>query len=118
MSSIPPSIRKFLNSGRGEIHQLEHEYHVWLISSILAGISSILLFIAILLIFALESNEELVFIRLTIGISAISNVVIFYIVFQETLNRRRYLLEIQRLMKNGLTFLDSIRRGFQDMFRR
>ncbi len=51
-----------------------------------------------------------------VGFAAISNVGIFYLVFQETLSRRRYLLEIQRLMMNGLSFLDSIRRGFKDMF--
>ncbi len=116
MSVIPPSIRKFLDSGRGEIRQLEHEYHIWLIATLLAGITSILLIIALLLLFTIESNNNLIFIRIIIGLAFISNVIIFSIVYQETLSRRRYLLEIQRLMMNGLSFLESIRRGFRDMF--
>ncbi|MHA1977373.1 MAG: hypothetical protein ACW98I_10765 [Candidatus Hodarchaeales archaeon] len=116
MSAIPPSIRKFLDSGRGEIRQLEHEYHIWLVTSILAGISCILLIIGTLLLFTLENNENLLFIRVLIGLAAISSTIIFYLVFQEMVRRRNYLLEIQRLMMNGLSFLDSIRRGLKDMF--
>ncbi|PWI49264.1 hypothetical protein CEE45_02670 [Candidatus Heimdallarchaeota archaeon B3_Heim] len=80
------------------------------------AISTILLIVASILLFAFESNENLIFVRLIVGFAAISNVGILYLVFQETLSRRRYLLEIQRLMMNGLSFLDSIRRGIKDMF--
>ena len=51
-----------------------------------------------------------------VGVAVIINIVIAYFMFQEVLNRRRYLLEIQRLMKNGLSFLDSIGRGLKDFF--
>ena len=118
MAAIPPSIRKFLDSGRGEIHQLEHEYHIWFVATLLTGVSSILLIIVNFMLFTLENNEDLIIIRLLIGIVTVSNTVIFYIVFQEMQSKKRYLLEIQRLMMNGLSFLDSIRRGFKDMFGR
>jgi len=118
MSAIPPSIRKFLDSGRGEIRQLEHEYHIWLVTTVLMAFMTILLLTALTLLFAVDSNEDLFLIRIIVGLAVIGNSVIFSIVYQEMVSRRRYLLEIQKLMKNGLSFLDSIRRGFKDMFGR
>ncbi|MHA1994997.1 MAG: hypothetical protein ACW97Z_10680 [Candidatus Hodarchaeales archaeon] len=116
MSAIPPSIRKFLDSGRGEIRQLEHEYHIWLIATSLTIFTTILMITALTLLFTLESNENLTIIRIFIGLAVIGNITVFYFIYQEMASRRRYLLEIQKLMKNGLSFLDSIRRGFKDMF--
>ena len=116
MSAIPPSIRRILNSGRGEVKELEHEYHIWLVLSGLATLSCILLLGASIILFSLDNNQSYLFIRLMVGVAAIINVFISYVVFQETLNRRRYLLEIQRLMKNGLSFLDSLGRGLKGLF--
>ena len=116
MPSIPTSMRKILNSGKGEVNQLEHEYHIWLVLSGLAIISCILLLGTSISLFSLNNNNSFLLIRLMVGIAAIINIVIAYVIFQEVLNRRRYLLEIQRLMKNGLSFLDSIGRGLKDIF--
>ena len=116
MSAIPPTIRKFLDSGRGEIRQLEHEYHVWFLTTVLTVISTIILIGVSLALFTLENSDSLIVIRLAVGIAIMINVFVTYVVFQETMTRRRYLLEIQKLMLNGLSFLDSIRRGFKDMF--
>ncbi|MHA1946923.1 MAG: hypothetical protein ACXAC6_11680 [Candidatus Hodarchaeales archaeon] len=116
MSAIPPSIRKILNSGRGEVKQLEHEYHIWLVLFGLASLSCILLLGTSISLFSLDSNNSYILIRLMVGVAAIINIFITYIILQETLNKRRYLLEIQRLMKNGLSFLDSIGRGLKGLF--
>ena len=116
MSAIPPTIRKFLDSGRGEIRQLEHEYHIWFLTTALSSVSVITLIGVSLALFALESADSLIVLRYAIGIAIMINVFVTYVVFQETMARRRYLLEIQKLMLNGLSFLDSIRRGFKDMF--
>jgi len=116
MRAVPPSIRKILNTGRGEVNQLEHEYHIWLVLSGLAIVSCILLLGTSVSLFSLDNNDSYFLTRLMVGIAAIINIVIAYVVFQEALNRRRYLLEIQRLMKNGLSFLDSIGRGLRDLF--
>ncbi len=116
MPSIPTSMRKILNSGKGEVNQLEHEYHIWLVLSGLATGSCILLLGASISLFSLDSNQSYLFVRLMVGMAAIINMFITYIVLQETLNRRRYLLEIQRLMKNGLSFLDSLGRGLKGLF--
>ncbi len=116
MSIIPPSIRKILNSGRGEVNQLEHEYQIWLVLSGLSIISCIMLIGTSVGLFSLDSNNSYFLIRLMVGIAAIINIIIAYVIFQETLNRRRYLLEIQKLMKNGLSFLDSISRGLKGLF--
>ena len=116
MSAIPSSIRRFLDSGRGEIRQLEHEYHIWLLTTVLSFISVILLMGISIMLFTLDTTSSLNIIRLAVGLAIFINIFVTYIIFQETLNRRRYLLEIQKLMLNGLSFLDSIRRGFRDMF--
>ena len=116
MSAIPHSIRKFLDSGRGEIRQLEHEYHIWLLTTVLAFCSSMLLIGVSIALFALNTSDSLIVVRLAIGVTVIINIFVTYVTFQETLTRRRYLFEIQKLMLNGLSFLDSIRRGFKDMF--
>ena len=116
LSAIPPSIRKILNSGRGELKQLEREYQIWLVLSGLATVSCILLLGTSISLFSLDSNDSYLFVRLMVGVAAIINMFITYIVLQETLNRRRYLLEIQRLMKNGLSFLDSLGRGLKGLF--
>ena len=116
LSAIPPSIRKILNSGRGEVKQLEHEYHIWLILSGLAIFSCILLFVTSISLFSLDSENSYLLVRLMVGVAAIINIFITYILLQETLNRRRYLLEIQRMMRNGLSFLESLGRGLKDLF--
>jgi hypothetical protein len=116
LPAIPTSIRKILNSGRGELNQLEHEYHIWLVLSGLTTISCILLLGASISLFSLDSNSSYFLIRLMVGIAAIINIAMAYVVIQEALHRRRYLLEIQRLMKNGLSFLDSIGRGLKGFF--
>ena len=116
MAAIPPTIRKFLDSGRGEIRQLEHEYHIWFLTTVLTVVSSIILIGISIALFTLENSDSLIIIRLAIGIALMINIFVAYVVFQETMVRRRYLLEIQKLMLNGLSFLDSIRRGFKDMF--
>jgi hypothetical protein len=116
MSAIPPSIRKILDSGRGEVRQLEREYHIWFITTIISALSCILLVSISLILFSVDTTDSLVLIRLVIGVVILLNMIITYMVFQETLARRRYLLEIQRLMLSGLSFLDSLRRGFRDMF--
>ena len=67
-------------------------------------------------LFSLNTDNSYLLVRLMVGVAAIINIFVTYILFQETLNRRRYLLEIQRLMKNGLSFLDSIGRGLRGLF--
>ena len=116
LSAIPPSIRKILDSGRGEVRQLEREYQLWFVLSVLAFFSCILLLGTSVLLFSLDDSSSYLLIRLMVGVAAIVNIFITYIIFQETLNKRRYLLEIQQLMKDGLSFLDSLRRGLGGLF--
>ena len=96
--------------------KFSHEYHIWLVSTLLAVFTNILLFTVLILLFALESNDNLIFIRLIVGVAVIGNIILLYIIYQEMISRRRYLLEIQKFMRDGVSFLDSIRRGFKDMF--
>jgi MFS family permease len=116
MSAIPSSIRKFLDSGRGELKQLEQQYHIWVIITILAVGAGLLMFIVSIMLFLYEGNEDLALIRLLIGLAAGADVVVSYFVFSETIARRRYLLEVQRLMMSGLSFMDGIRRSLKEFF--
>ncbi len=116
MSAIPPSIRKILDSGRGEVAQLEQQYHIWLLVTVLSVGAGVILLGVSLMLFLLETNADLTLVRLLIGLAAGADFIASYFVFQETLARRRYLLEVQRLMVSGLSFLDSVRRGFRDLF--
>ncbi len=115
-SAIPPSIRKILDSGRGEVAQLERQYHIWLFITILAVFAGVLMLGVSIILFLLDTSEDLSVVRLLIGVAAGADFIVSYFVFQETLARRRYLLEVQRLMLQGLSFLDSVRRGFRDLF--
>ena len=116
MSSIPFRLRSLLDSGRGEVRQLEHEYHRWLVVTILSLSSCMFLLFSFLLLFTIETSSSLLLPRLLMSLTLISNIIVSYCVYQETLTRKRHLLEIQRLMLTGLSFLDSIRRGFQERF--
>ena len=116
LSVIPPSIRKIISSGRDEISQLEHQYHIWFLLSGFSIFSSILLLITTISLSLVTDNSNLLLIRLMIGVATIINITLSYIVILETINRRRYLLEVQRLMKSGLSFLDSISRGLKGLF--
>jgi len=69
-----------------------------------------------IILFLLDTSEDLSVVRLLVGVAAAADFIVSYFVFQETLARRRYLLEVQRLMLQGLSFLDSVRRGFRDLF--
>ncbi|MFX1282073.1 MAG: hypothetical protein ACFFB5_00400 [Promethearchaeota archaeon] len=115
-SAIPPSIRKILDSGRGEVTQLERQYHIWLFVTILAVSAGVLMVGVSIILFLLDTSEDLSIVRILIGVAAAADFIVSYFVFQETLARRRYLLEVQRLMLQGLSFLDSVRRGFRDLF--
>lgn len=115
-SAIPPSIRKILDSGRGEVAQLERQYHLWVFITVLAVTAGVLLIGVSIILFLLETNEDLSVVRLLIGIAAGADFIVSYFVFQETIARRRYLLEVQKMMLQGLSFLDSVRRGFRDLF--
>ena len=117
MSSIPHRIRNLLDSGRGEVRQLEHEYHIWLVITIFSITSCVFLFLSSLLLFDVETPSTLLLPRLLIGFTLILNIIVTYYIYQETLTRRRHLVEIQKLMLTGLSFLDSLRRGFQDRFK-
>jgi MFS family permease len=116
MSAIPSGIRKFLDSGRGELKQLEQQYHIWVIITILAVGAGLLMFVVSVMLFLYEGNEDLALIRLLIGLAAGADVVVSYFVFSETIARRRYLLEVQRLMMSGLSFMDGIRRSLKEFF--
>ena len=116
MSAIPTGIRKILDSGRGELKQLEQQYHIWLIITILSIGTGIILFIVSIMLFLDERSEELSIIRLLIGIAVGSDIIVSYFVFSETIARRRYLIEVQRLMMSGLSFMDGIRRSLKDIF--
>ncbi len=116
MSAIPSGIRKFLDSGRGELKQLEQQYHIWLFITVLSIGTGIILFIVSIMLFLHERSEELWIVRLLIGIAIGTDIIISYFVFSETLARRRYLLEVQRLMMSGLSFMDGIRRSLKDIF--
>jgi MFS family permease len=116
MSAIPTGIRKFLESGRGELKQLERQYHIWLILTILSIGTGVILFIVSLMLFLDERSEELSIIRLLIGIAVGSDIIVSYFVFSETVARRRYLLEVQRLMMSGLSFMEGIRRSLKEIF--
>ncbi|MFX0016570.1 MAG: hypothetical protein ACFFB2_18715 [Promethearchaeota archaeon] len=115
-SVVPPSIRKILDSGRGEVAQLERQYHIWVLITALAIFAGIIMMGVAIILFLIETNENLTIVRLLVGIAAGADFIVSYFVFQETLARRRYLLEVQKLMLQGLSFLDSIRRGFRDFF--
>ena len=116
MSAIPTGIRKFLDSGRGELKQLEQQYHIWLLITILAIGAGILMFVVSIMLFLYEGNVDLALIRLLIGVAAGADLVVSYFVFSETIARRRYLLEVQRLMMTGLSFMDGIRRSLKEFF--
>ncbi len=116
MSAIPQSIRKILDSGRGDVDQLERQYHIWLLVTVLALIAGVLMFGVLIILFLLDTGENLTIVRLLVGLAAGADFIVSYFVFQETLARRRYLFEVQRLMLSGLSFLDSVRRGFRDLF--
>lgn len=117
VSAIPPSIRKILDSGRGEVVQLERQYHIWVLITVLSFFAGGLMVGVSIILFLLDSSENLTIVRLLIGVAAGADFIVSYFVFQETLARRRYLLEVQKLMVSGLSFLDSVRRGFRDLFR-
>ncbi len=117
VSAIPPSIRKILDSGRGEVTQLERQYHIWVLITVLSFFAGGLMVGVSIILFLLDSSENLSIVRLLIGVAAVADFIVSYFVFQETLARRRYLLEVQKLMVSGLSFLDSVRRGFRDLFR-
>ena len=117
MSAIPPSIRKILDSGKGEVTQLERQYHIWVLITVLSFFAGGLMVGVSIILFLLDSSENLSIVRLLIGVAAVADFIVSYFVFQETLARRRYLLEVQKLMVSGLSFLDSVRRGFRDLFR-
>ncbi|NHJ03149.1 MAG: hypothetical protein EAX86_13515 [Candidatus Heimdallarchaeota archaeon] len=116
MSSIPPSIRKILDSGRGEIRQLEREYHLWLILTFLAFSTSFILFCLILILSISGLNGNLLLVKIFVSLSAIINLVIGYFLLQETLERRQYLQEVQKLMLQGLSVIDGIRKSFRELF--
>jgi len=67
MSSIPHRIRNLLDSGRGEVRQLEHEYHIWLVITIFSITSCVFLFLSSLLLFDVETPSTLLLPRLLIG---------------------------------------------------
>ena len=69
-----------------------------------------------IMLFLLETEEDLSVVRILIGVAAGADFIVSYFVFQETIARRRYLLEVQKMMLQGLSFLDSVRRGFRDLF--
>lgn len=115
-SAIPPSIRKIIDSGRGEVAQLERQYHLWVLITVLAVTAGVLMIGASIILFLLETDEDLTIVRLLIGLAAGADLIVSYFVFQETIARRRYLLEVQKMMLQGLSFLDSVRRGFRDLF--
>lgn len=115
-SAIPPSIRKIIDSGRGEVAQLERQYHLWVLITVLAVTAGVLMIGASIILFLLETDEDLTIVRLLIGLAAGADFIVSYFVFQETIARRRYLLEVQKMMLQGLSFLDSVRRGFRDLF--
>jgi MFS family permease len=116
MSAIPPSVRKILDSGRGEVTQLQRQYHIWLITTIIAFSAGILLIGVSIILFLVDKEDSLIIVRILVGVAAGADFIVSYVVFQETLARRRYLLEVQRLMVSGLSFLDSVRRGLRDLF--
>ena len=116
MSAIPTGIRKFLDSGRGELKQLEQQYHIWVVITILAVSAGVLMLIVSIMLFLYERNDELALIRLLIGLAAGADLVVSYFVFSEMIARRRYLLEVQRLMMTGLSFVDGIRRSLKEFF--
>ena len=116
MSAIPPGIRKILDSGRGEVAQLERQYHIWVLITVLAVFAGVLMVGVSIILFLLDTSDDLTIVRLLVGLAAGVDFVVSYFVFQETLARRRYLLEVQRMMLQGLSFLDSVRRGFRDLF--
>ncbi|MHA2225567.1 MAG: hypothetical protein ACXAC8_10210 [Candidatus Hodarchaeales archaeon] len=117
MSAIPPTIRKILDSGKGEVTQLERQYHIWLITTIFAVFAGILMLGVSILLFLQDTRDDLMLVRLLAGLAAGTDFIVAYFVFQETLARRRYLIEVQRLMISGLSFFDSVRRGFRDLFK-
>ena len=116
MSSIPPSIRKILDSGRGEAKQIEREYHLWLLMTILAFSASLILFLVSVFLAVSELNNELAIIRIFIGVSAITNLTLAYFLLQETLERRRYVQEVKKLMLQGISVMEGIRKSFRDLF--
>ncbi len=115
-SAIPPSIRKILDSGRGEVAQLERQYHLWVLITVLAVTAGVFMIGASIILFLLETDDDLSMVRLLIGLAAGADFIVSYFVFQEMIARRRYLLEVQKMMLQGLSFLDSVRRGFRDLF--
>ncbi|MHA1215576.1 MAG: hypothetical protein ACTSPG_09765 [Candidatus Hodarchaeales archaeon] len=114
MSAIPPSIRKILDTGRGEVRQLEQQYHIWLFTTIISALLGLALVLVSIILLLYEDRDSLLLVRLLIGLAVGLDVFVFYVLLKETQSRRRYLLEIQRLMMSGLSFIDSIRRGFRD----
>ncbi len=116
MSAIPSGIQKVLDSGRGELKQLERQYHIWIIITSLSVGIGIILFIVSIMLFFYERSEELGIIRLLIGITVGADLIVSYMVFSETIARRRYLFEVKRLMTSGLSFMDGIRRSLKGFF--
>jgi hypothetical protein len=116
MSAIPPGIRKILDSGKGEVEQLQRQYHIWVITTVLAVSAGIILFGDSLLLFITDKDGALALPRILIGLAMVGDFFVSYVVYQETIVRRRYLLEVQKFMISGLSFLDSVRRGLRNLF--
>ena len=76
MSAIPPSIRKILDSGRGEVAQLEQQYHIWLLVTVLSVGAGVILLGVSLMLFLLETNENLTLVRLLIGLAAGADLIV------------------------------------------
>ncbi|UCG01723.1 MAG: hypothetical protein JSW11_19190 [Candidatus Heimdallarchaeota archaeon] len=89
---------------------------MWVLITVLAVTAGVLMIGVSIIFFLLETDEDLSVVRLIIGLAAGADFIVSYFVFQETIARRRYLLEVQKMMLQGLSFLDSVRRGFRDLF--
>jgi len=81
MSAIPPSIRKIIDSGRGEVAQLQRQYHIWLIVTILAASAGVLLMISSILMFLVDLDNSLSIVRILIGMAMGADFIVFFVVF-------------------------------------
>lgn len=112
MDNLPPGLKQLFSFSKGEMTKLRQDYHFFLGMTAVTVISAFTT-LTVSILMAMQDVGSVIF-RVLLLLAAGLNVAVAAFLYNESMKRRQYLIQVEQMIKRGATFLESIRSLFRN----
>ncbi len=111
MQELPSGLKQLFSFSKGELTKLRQDYHFFLGITALSTTSAFIT-LSVSIFMALQGIGNVI-LRLALLLAAGLNITVTVFLYNESMKRRQYLIQVEQMIKKGATFLESIKSLFR-----